>query len=388
MPDLTLRETFHPACLSDERPLVGMDLVRRALRDLNTLPAHGSLDCRARLVLRVPTTSHPQLADLLGLRSLYLIREDFQRTGAYKLVTIAWQAWLAWSRGARAFGIASTGNAATAAAVVVGLFNIMDPDRPATLIIFMSSGNVAKKANIGQYIGPWATFDDDHDTFDAAQITARAWATSDSAHSLLEPYDADEAIAANGTILVRALQGNPEIRALAAPVIVGGSGGGGLMAGVGVVARHHFRRATIVAVEPELRSSTTHALRAGVTGFVPMIAPTLAGGANVGQISERSLRHAARLFDAVATVSERALARTMGHLLMHEGVRVEGAGALPIAALIEHPDLFRGHHVVCVVSGRNVDDAHIDVALQRLTDRALEFAPARVLQFSRPRGVR
>jgi threonine dehydratase len=37
------------------------------------------------------------------------------------------------------------------------------------------------------------------------------------------------------------------------------------------------------------------------------------------------------------------------------GIRAEPTGALGLAAILTEPDRFRGHEVVCVVSGGNVD---------------------------------
>jgi threonine dehydratase len=59
--------------------------------------------------------------------------------------------------------------------------------------------------------------------------------------------------------------------------------------------------------------------------------------------------------DDVVTVTEESVEAAMNLLLEVEKVVVEGAGAVGIAALLEHPDRVRGRHVGVVLTGGNVD---------------------------------
>ncbi|MBA3890714.1 MAG: pyridoxal-phosphate dependent enzyme, partial [Gemmatimonadaceae bacterium] len=60
--------------------------------------------------------------------------------------------------------------------------------------------------------------------------------------------------------------------------------------------------------------------------------------------------------DGIATVSEAAIARAIGWLAHHHGVRAEGAGAVAVAALLERAIVPARFPVVVVVSGGNIDD--------------------------------
>jgi threonine dehydratase len=80
----------------------------------------------------------------------------------------------------------------------------------------------------------------------------------------------------------------------------------------------------------------------------------------VGKVGERPLALMGKHVDAMFTVAEDPIARAILLFLERKKLVVEGAGAVPLAALLENKDRFRGKRVVLVVSGGNIDFTLID----------------------------
>jgi threonine dehydratase len=95
------------------------------------------------------------------------------------------------------------------------------------------------------------------------------------------------------------------------------------------------------------------------------IGPTLADGV-AGNIERGSitLRLARRLVDEVVLVDEEAIAAAMRWAWNGPRYRLEGSGALGIAALLTgRLGNIAGHRVAVVLSGGNVDEATFEAAL-------------------------
>jgi threonine dehydratase len=81
------------------------------------------------------------------------------------------------------------------------------------------------------------------------------------------------------------------------------------------------------------------------------IADAVAGGIEPGAITFPLCRD---LVDAIEVVPESLIARGLARLEALHGRIVEGAGALPFAALLRSPGKWAGRTVVAVVSGGNI----------------------------------
>ena len=81
------------------------------------------------------------------------------------------------------------------------------------------------------------------------------------------------------------------------------------------------------------------------------IADAVAGGIEPGAVTFPVCRD---FVDRILTVSEALIGRAMALLFDLHGKAVEGSGALPLAALLDSPDAFRGRTVALVISGGNI----------------------------------
>jgi threonine dehydratase len=94
---------------------------------------------------------------------------------------------------------------------------------------------------------------------------------------------------------------------------------------------------------------------------------TIADGIAVRQCGEITFGMAARVIDEMVIVGEEELASAVLHLLESEKTTAEGAGAAPLAALLNRPLGLGGRRVALVLSGGNIDVT----MLARIIERGL-----------------
>lgn len=131
-------------------------------------------------------------------------------------------------------------------------------------------------------------------------------------------------------------------------------GGGGLIAGIAGFLKAARPETRIIGVEPETSAFMAASIAAGRLVEIDekeTIADAVAGGIEPGAITFPLCRD---LVDFIEEVPEPLISRAMALVHEHHGRMVEGAGALPFAALLHSPAKWRDRTVVAVVSGGNV----------------------------------
>ena len=165
--------------------------------------------------------------------------------------------------------------------------------------------------------------------------------------TFVHPYDDPRIIAGQGTIALEMLQDAPGLDTLVAPV-----GGGGMIGGCAIAARSLKPDIKVIGVETASYSAMRQLLaREPVTAG----GDTIAEGIAVSDIGELPLAIARSLLDRVVPVEEVAIERAISLLIEVEKTVAEGAGAAGLAALLAHPEVFRGRKVGLVLSGGNID---------------------------------
>ena len=131
-------------------------------------------------------------------------------------------------------------------------------------------------------------------------------------------------------------------------------GGGGLIAGIAACLKAVRPGVRTIGVEPETSAFMAASLAAGRLVEIderPTIADAVAGGIEPGAITFPLCRD---FVDAIEVVPEAPIARAMALVFERHGRMIEGAGALPFAALLRSPAGRAGRTVVAVVSGGNI----------------------------------
>jgi len=177
--------------------------------------------------------------------------------------------------------------------------------------------------------------------------------------AFVHPFDDERVIAGQGTLGLELLAQRPEMHAVLVPV-----GGGGLIAGVALAVKSHRPEVQVIGVQAAALPAMKIALEGRERVRLPP-ASTIADGIAVRQVGELTLALARRHVDRVVTVSEEELANAILLLLEIEKTVVEGAGAAPLAALLNRALGLAGLNVVLVLSGGNIDVTVISRIIER-----------------------
>ncbi|MHC9418389.1 threonine ammonia-lyase [Sphingomonas citri] len=311
-------------------------------------------------IVRTPTLISRTLSELTGA-TVYLKFENLQFTAAYK-ERGALNTLLQLSDEARAKGViaASAGNHAQGLAYHANRLGV-----PATIVMPRNTPTV----KVTQTQAHRADVILEGDTFDAAYAHARLL-ESERGFTFVHPFDDPRIIAGQGTVAVEMLEDHPDIDTLVVPI-----GGGGLISGMATVARAAARPIEVVGVQAELYPSMYNRINATQLACA---GDTLAEGIAVKEPGGITAQMVARLVDEIVLVSERSLEESVSLLLQIEKTVVEGAGAAGLAALLAHPDRFRGRTVGVVLCGGNIDTRLLANVLLRDLARSGRLARLRL----------
>lgn len=211
---------------------------------------------------------------------------------------------------------------------------------------------------------------------DVSEAMVRGRELEAAGATLVHPYDDPLVIAGQGTVALELLADHPELDTLVVPV-----GGGGLLAGMAVVAAAIAPDVALVGVQSETWPSMANLL----ASHPPCEGgPTLADGIAVKEPGRLTAPIIREHTDGILTVPEQAIEDAVNLLLDIEKVVVEGAAATGIAALAHHPERFAGRSVGVVLTGGNIDPQLLASIIQRGLVRSGRLSRLRVALDDRP----
>ena len=217
----------------------------------------------------------------------------------------------------------------------------------------------------------------DGDGYDEASATARELC-EERELTFVHPFNDVDVMAGQGTVALEMLEEMPDLEVLPVPI-----GGGGLVAGVGTVAKHLNKDIKIYGVEPAMFPSFTARMRGTQTATTPG-GSTIAEGIAVKQVGEESYAIARSLIDEVLLVDEPFFERGIALYCNVEKVIAEGAGAASLAALLAYPERFRGRKCGLILSGGNIDTRLLASVLTRELVRENRLVSIRIIGDDRP----
>jgi threonine dehydratase len=215
----------------------------------------------------------------------------------------------------------------------------------------------------------------DGDGFEAALERARA-IVDETGATLVLPFDDPAVIAGQGTVALEMLDAAPDLDVLVVPV-----GGGGLVSGMAIAAKHRRPDIEIVGVEVDAYPGMLAALGRHPPGTG---GPTIAEGIAVVAPGKLTLDIVRALVDDIVLVPEQAIEHALALALEIEKVVVEGAGAAGLAALLEHGERFRGRKVGVVLTGGNIDLRVLASVILRALARSGRLVRFRIEVTDRP----
>jgi threonine dehydratase len=288
-----------------------------------------------------PTLLHrwPGLAERLGC-DLYLKHENHQPVGAFKIRgginlvgTLS-----AEERAAGILGV-STGNHGQSLAFAAKHFGVR-------CTIVVPRGNNPDKNRAIRELG--AELIEHGRDFDEAREfvdTLTRERGGRYVHSANEP----KLIAGVGSMAWEIFERLPEPDLIVVPV---GLGSG--VCGTSIVAAARRPQTEVIGVQAEQAAAVARSWQTGEWVEEPR-ADTWAEGVATRVPAKMTLSIMRRLMRDVLLVSEEHLRHAAGLILKYTHNLAEGAGAAAVAAILAHPERFRGRKVVAILSGGNLD---------------------------------
>ncbi len=213
------------------------------------------------------------------------------------------------------------------------------------------------------------------ETLADSQVTAEAL-VKEKGFLLIHPYDDDKVIAGQGTIGIEMLEDEPGLDCIVVPI-----GGGGVIGGTAIAAKHLKPEIEMLGVEVKLYPSMYHALRGQPARCG---GSTLAEGIAVKNVTERTIAISKQYVDDVRLVGESDIERAVMAYLTHQKTLAEGAGAAGLAAVFADPAHFRGRKVGLVLCGGNIDPRILASIILRELEREHRIVNLRIQIDDRP----
>ena len=294
----------------------------------------------ASYIKQTPILDSQLLNHWLG-HTIIFKAECLQKTGAFKLRGALNMMLKAKEEGRLQNKVVavSSGNHAQAVAYAAKILGVQ-----ATIY---SAKNVSKvKAAATQYYG--ATLDLSETRKEADEKAAEAAKHEDVL--FVPPFNHNDVMAGQGTVVLEAFKQAENIDAVFAPV-----GGGGLVSGSAISARALCKDVKVMGVEPLAGNDAAQSIRTGTIQSLAQQPNTLADGAATLQVGDKTFPHLQQL-DALYEVNETDIAywtQWLQHLLK---IHVEPTSAMSMAAVVAWlKQQTSKQQVMVILSGGNID---------------------------------
>lgn len=167
-------------------------------------------------------------------------------------------------------------------------------------------------------------------------------------YHFVPPYEHADVIAGQGTAALELLEAVPELDVIMAPV-----GGGGLLAGTAIAARHLKPAIRVIGAEPANADDAARSFHSGKLEPAAS-AQTIADGlrTTLGALNFAIIQ---RDVDDIVTASEQTIINTTREVWSRMKIIVEPSCAVPLAALLEGKVDVEGRKVGIILTGGNVD---------------------------------
>lgn len=269
--------------------------------------------------------------------SVHLKAENFQRGGSFKFRGAYHAASrlssLELSRGIVAYSSGNHGQAVAIAARALG----------STAVIVMPADSPAAKIEAVRGYGAEIVT---YDRYTEDRLAIIELLRAERGLALVAPYDDPDVIAGQGTAALELLDEVGELDALITPV-----GGGGLIAGSGVIAKSIHPGLRLIGVEPVAGDDTRRSLEAGAQVRID-VPRTIADGLTVATPGDVTFPLNQRLVDEITLVTDDELRAAMRFAADRLKIVLEPSGAAGLAALLA--GRAQAPRIGVILSGGNV----------------------------------
>ena len=293
----------------------------------------------AGIAHRTPVATSRTADERTGAK-LFFKCENFQRMGAFKFRG-AYNSLAQFTLEQRCAGVVafSSGNHAQAIALSARMLGV-----PATIVMPTDAPQMKIDATrgYGAEVQPYDRYTEDREAIGRKLAGERGM-------TLIPPFDHPHVMAGQGTAALELIE---QVGALDALLVC--VGGGGLISGCAVAAKHALPGCRVIGVEPEAGNDVQQSLRRGEIVHID-VPQTIADGAQTQQTGRFTFPVIQALVDDVLTVTDSQLIATMRFFAERMKMVVEPTGCLAAAAVLEGMLDVRGQRVGIIISGGNVD---------------------------------
>jgi len=288
---------------------------------------------------RTPVLTSSTIGALTGAK-VHFKCENFQRMGAFKFRG-AYNALSQLSREQKRKGVVafSSGNHAQAVALSGKLLGV-----PATIVMPTDAPTVKLEATraYGAEVVMYDASNEDRQKI-AEKLAAERGLT------LIPPFDHPHILAGQGTAAKELIEETGPLDILLVPC-----GGGGLLSGCSIAAKHLSPKCRVIGVEPAVGDDGLRAFRSGKLETIKL-PDTIADGARTTSLGKITFALIQKHVDDFLTVTDEELLKWMFFLWERMKIVVEPTGALAASALLQGKIDAQGKKVGVVISGGNVD---------------------------------
>ena len=313
-----------------------------------TLDSFEEASERVKQVIQETKLVYSEYLSLQMGAKVYLKPENMQFTGAYKLRGAYYKiSTLTEEERGRGLITASAGNHAQGVAYAAQRYGVK-------AVIVMPTTTPLIKVNRTKSLGAEVILSGD--MYDEAYQTALDMA-AEKGYTFIHPFD-DKAVATGqGTIMMEIYKELPLVDYILVPI-----GGGGLAAGVSVLAKLLNPKIKIIGIEPAGANCVQESLKAGEVVSIKEV-NTIADGTAVRTPGSVIFPYIKENLDDIITIEDEELVAAFLDMVENHKMVVENSGLLAVAA-IKHLDI-KGKRIVAILSGGNMDVITMSSVVQR-----------------------
>ncbi|MBY7144226.1 threonine ammonia-lyase [Virgibacillus sp. NKC19-3] len=178
----------------------------------------------------------------------------------------------------------------------------------------------------------------------------------------IHPFDDYDVMAGQGTIAMEMMHQEDRLDTIVIPI-----GGGGLISGAAVAAKHVNPAIKIIGVQASGASAMHDSYHSHNVKHSKSVS-TIAEGIAVKQPGQHTLPLIREYVDDIITVTDEEIASAIVYMLERNKTLMEGAGAASLGALFAHHKQITSRHCGVIVSGGNMDIGNLP-KIQRLAEK-------------------
>jgi len=301
-------------------------------------------------VIHQTPLQHSRTFSKMTNNEVYMKFENLQKTGAFK-IRGAYNKVASLSPTDRKKGIitASAGNHAQGVSLAAHQYGVPS-------FVVMPEGAPVSKIQATEGYGSKVILHGKN--YDEAYKMALALSQENGA-TFIHAFDDPQVIAGQGTVGYEMLKELPDLDAIVIPV-----GGGGLISGIAIAAKHLHPKVQIIGVQPEGSNAGFLSWLTGRRQSIPSPS-SIADGLSVKQLGKLPYAIIHKYVDSFITVSEQQIKQAMFLTLERAKVMVEGAGATSLAGLLSGKLPLQNKKIAIVLSGGNLDVMRLSALSER-----------------------